>query len=686
MKRYRKWETPERIVQYNLQVADTPLMDAKKIAKQSENMHATSVMINMAGDYAWYPTKVPFHTQNEFLPEGKDLLKDLIQEHHQRNIKIIGRLSCGMVTDQVYHQNPSWVMRDIERKPVLMGEERPGPWSLMYGFCINSSYVDEVIIPALEECLKKYGIDAIFLCGLFAAPCWCDNCRRLYHNKYGKELPEDPKLFEPGWLDFCQKRRLKQIEQVIEKGNPDIPFIHYYHPFAVDMGNTMDMAIEMDDVETIREMKGLQLEEAQDIISVGRSKLQSHLLPTIRMKMCQNNGSGNQTIGLIHSAPGLDWRHIDIPETEYCFWCAQVIASGAQIGYSLTGFPDAMYDKRILKSIIKLNKMAEKTAPVIMQAKRYANVLIVCNAEKPATGWATALAESHKEYDLVQESLLEQQKLESYQLIIIPYDVTVNSQMAKRLEVYVAQGGNLFVEGTNNEKLEPIKDLLGIEGIIVESEELEATYLRIQSEMGFLEEEIKDTELLPLKGRVGFYKENPDVKKLLTWVPTFAPTKFIAFPPDRASLCTKRTEVPMLTTREYGKGRSTYFSFHVSDLVVDYGLKDISDLLKSCFNKALNEEIRIKAPSQIISYTYKTNSGFAVFFINGIGSRPLKEVIPCTGIVLQFRKSEKKKIKSVYLVMEDEPIPWKENGEFVEILMPVLMDWSMIQIELTELL
>ena len=46
------WKEPMRVLQYNLQVKDTPLMDAKKLAEQTVELAANVVVMNVGGIYA----------------------------------------------------------------------------------------------------------------------------------------------------------------------------------------------------------------------------------------------------------------------------------------------------------------------------------------------------------------------------------------------------------------------------------------------------------------------------------------------------------------------------------------------------------------------------------------------------------------------------------------------------------
>lgn len=69
------------------------------------------MVFNVGGIYAWYRSNVAFHVQNEYLPRGSDLLRDMIQSCHQRGIRFIARFDFSKAEDSVYLQKPQWFVR-----------------------------------------------------------------------------------------------------------------------------------------------------------------------------------------------------------------------------------------------------------------------------------------------------------------------------------------------------------------------------------------------------------------------------------------------------------------------------------------------------------------------------------------------------------------------------------------------
>ena len=134
------WQEPLRVIQTNLQVQDTALMNPEKIAAEIEEMAGNTLVMNVGGIYSWYQSQVKYHHINEYLPAEFDLLEDLITACHARNIKVVARFDFSKAEDLIYYQKPQWFVRKHDHTPLAYGTMRPGNWSLLYSTCINAGY------------------------------------------------------------------------------------------------------------------------------------------------------------------------------------------------------------------------------------------------------------------------------------------------------------------------------------------------------------------------------------------------------------------------------------------------------------------------------------------------------------------------------------------------------------------
>jgi len=106
------WERPLRVIQTNLQVRDTKAIRPDILAEQLKQMGANALVFNVGGIYAWYDTEVLYHNKNTFLPKDFDLLNNVIEECHKREIKFIARFDFSKADDYVYLNKTQWFVRD----------------------------------------------------------------------------------------------------------------------------------------------------------------------------------------------------------------------------------------------------------------------------------------------------------------------------------------------------------------------------------------------------------------------------------------------------------------------------------------------------------------------------------------------------------------------------------------------
>lgn len=207
-----------QIIQFNLQVEDTKQMDAQKIAESVICLGANAVVLNVGGIYAWYHSQVPFHHVNEYLPKGKELLREMIQECHARGIQVIGRFDFSKTEDTTYLQHPEWFVQDEKGEPVCYGSRRMGNWSLLMSTCVNGGYRgEEFAVPVLKEAMEAFKMDGIFLNAPQMEPCFCTNCRRKYYRKYKKELPLEKANWEKDWMRSCLKENIGVLYQAVKE-------------------------------------------------------------------------------------------------------------------------------------------------------------------------------------------------------------------------------------------------------------------------------------------------------------------------------------------------------------------------------------------------------------------------------------------------------------------------------------
>lgn len=676
------WYKQLRMVQYNLQMKDTPLMDAEKIARETSEMRADSVVINVADSVVWYDTDIKYLKVNPYLPKGRDLLAELLEQFHKLNIKVFARIAFMGFEEATYYQKPEWVKRDVNQAPVLSGSDRPGGWNNFYVPCPNGEFISEVGRDLLEEAFSKYDFDGVFYLGgvAWGNICWCDSCKKRYREIYGRPMPETAELIDPQWNKDYMRNRDIELYSAFLSAHPNKPFLQYYFPFDLDMGFD-GPKLPAYNLLHVAEAGNILCTEAQNILSLGASRLHEWNTPALRMKMGRTIENYPPPVGIIHPCPGMDWRHTCMPEAEFLYWSAQIPANGGSFWTAFTGFADTIADKRMLETVRRMNYMASLIEEDMYEAESDCQVMLLSDGGVYVQGWAEALMCAHIDYDMLAHYQLSYERIKKYPMVIIPKNFQYPGDSQAIFENYVENGGKLIVEGTEEQSLRHVHKLLGINCIIVNSENQVGAYLRIEPGSKEIQEKIGKCELVPLRGRIGFCKPREESQVLATWVPPFASFSTSGFPPERASLPAERTDIPLCIVSEHGKGKVMFLPYEPAKLIREYGISDMFTMIRACAEYMLAEEQKIKAeaPQRVIMSVFHKKNQHMIHLVNGIGQRPLLEMIPCNDLNISI-KLKGRTVQSVVSKISDVKLSYDVQGDVLLIHVPRLDVWDMLLI------
>lgn len=680
MEQKQWWQGPMRVMQYNLQVRDTGGMDAEKIARETEELACNVVVVNVGGIYAWYPSKVKYHHINEFLPKDRDLLTDLIEAFHRRNIKFVARFDFSITDDTTYLEKPQWFARHKDKTPYFRGEKRMGDWSLFLNTCANSGYRnEEVAVPVLKEVLNSYDIDGIFLNAPMASACFCEKCQEKYEQTYRKPMPDSELEFEEGWLSKCTKDNIGEMYRAI-KATRDVPLILYYTPYS---GRSKSFGrIDRDSIYERYETADLICTESQDVLSRGVNDIPETIHPIMAMKAGQREDGTPKPFGIIHSCPGMDWRHVGLPVAEYLPWMCQVPASGGILWHSVTGYPDTIPDKRILKAAGKVDRMILKSEPDMEGAKSRAEVLLCWDGSQAARGWAEALVKNHVSFDLMQDYRINEARMSHYRAVVAPDGLLGCEGMEEALETYVKQGGRLLLENTSYEDTVRACGFIGISPQIRTGEYLTASYLYFEEAGGLLKKGM-ETDKIPFRGAVTYCTPDSGCDVLATLIPPFAPLEVVGAPPERASIPVQHTEIPLVMNHQWGEGQVVYLPFSLNSLLQDYRLSDHYQFIGNLVDFLLGErELSVDGPGALQTTMYETEDKLLIHLVNETGQRPLMDTVPVHNVVLRVKIPEGRRAAAVRSVIEEQKLEWRQEEDRVVINLERVEVWEMIAVDL----
>ncbi len=675
------WKKHLRIVQYNMQSKDTGRIDPEELARQTEEMGFTAAVVNAVDSVLWADLPGEETPVNPYLPKGRDLLKEMIAAFHRRGIRVIARGAYMGMEEDTYYRHPEWAARTPEGAPIALGNDRPGLWKRLYAICPNAGFLREDGRRIAQRIFEKYDFDGGFWFG-GGMQCFCDLCKLKYKEATGTEMSADPKMNRPGWDAALQKADANALrDAVFEVRGGEIPWFRYY--WGLERNERFgERVVHLPAGNLARQAQegNAMLTEAQDVLSRGTEHIPEWNTGMLDMKLGRAMGKEAPPIGIIHTCPGMDWRHACMPEEEFLYWAAQIPANGGSLWVSMTGIPDTICDKRMLRAVKALNEWERICEAEMAEAVSRAQVLLLSNGSMSTKGWADALTGVHLDFDMTSADLLREETLRKYPVVIAPKDFRYPAGSGAWFAAYVNAGGRLLAEGTRADALNEVIDLLGTEGVLSQSEEVEATYLRLEDDGA--KAAVGETELVPLKGRIGFTHPKEGTKTLASWVPQFAPAIFAGLPPERASLPAEQTDIPLVLSHAEGAGEVTFVSFEASRLAREYALKDMLRLMGHLVQRLLGDrqDLWIDAPARVMVSVFETEDAALLHFVNGVGQRPLTDVIEISGIRVRMKQNGKT-VRRVTARLAGEDIPFAVGEGVLSFTLPPLSTWEMVRVE-----
>ena len=181
------------------------------------------------------------------------------------------------------------------------------------------------------------------------------------------------------------------------------------------------------------------------------------------MKLGRLPGKNLRPFGIIHSCPGMDWRHTGLPAAEYEYWMSQIPAAGGQLWHSLTGFDRTITDHRMLETVRQVNEKTAVSNRYLEDAAPVVDAWILWSGSKKELAMAKAFSGVSHFVEFLNLLLLEQNlNPEQYPLLVVADGSRLKTKQLQYLREYVARGGRLFVEKTDSETDTVLEELMGI--------------------------------------------------------------------------------------------------------------------------------------------------------------------------------------------------------------------------------
>lgn len=528
---------PWRMIQTNLRQIDMEDIDAKTFVRELQRFHASVLLLNTGGIIASYPTAVEDHFQSEYL--HGDSLQAVMRACRDAGIRVIARMDFSKVRRPVYEKHPDWAYRDRHGDIVDYNGDVHA--------CLCGGYQQGKAFEIIEEVVRTLPVDGLFInMGGFQVRdysyryhgiCHCENCQRLFRQRFGLELP---------------------LEE-----NMDDPVFRKYKVFQREVQAEYKARLE-------RLIHGLNPEMAIDGIDFTR--MESNTEYKRPLPFWQYSASSNTRVlrgvdgGMVSSNTSVDfigffYRHVAVnpQEQELRLW--QDVANFGGIDYYLIGRLDNHEDKSGYAGIQKVfaykaaheeeyRGIASLADALVIRGNRWDNI-------PEERGWIRALTEAHMLFDEVQLSSLKPDvALSKYKAIVLPDTQSLPDWLAAKLDAFAQDGGCVIASGQTGKydgdyNLNATYPLacMGVRRLTHLREDMASAMLHVEDGDLAVFSSYRDDRVLYFGDSFQFAEFEPAAKGYLRLIP---PHRF--GPPERCYY-TQITDIPGVTVHPYGKGQ-----------------------------------------------------------------------------------------------------------------------------------
>jgi hypothetical protein len=654
-----------------------------------KNTQTQGVVVNAGGIVAYYPTKIPLHYQSKYL-QGRDLFGDLCRAAHEDGLVVFARMDSNRANEDFYKAHPDWFAIDADGKPYRAAD--------LYITCVNSPYYNEHIPAILTEIANMYhpeGFTDNSWSGLGRESiCYCENCKKSFKAKTGKEIPKTHNWDDPvyrQWIRWNYDRRLEiwDLNNRTTKaaGGPDCTWA------GMNSGSISGQA------RSFRDFK--EICRRADIIMMDHQ--------------ARSDTNGFQNIAdigkVVHGILGWDklipdsmamyqqgrpqFRVASKPVQEAHMWMIEGFAGGIQPWWHhIAAYHE---DRRMYHTAEPIYRWYRANEEFLINRNPIGTIGVVWSqdntdyygrdesevlVDQPWRGVIQAMIRARIPYQPVHADHIDRDA-SKFSLLILPNVASMSAAQVASVRRFVEKGGNLFATGHSslyNEAGEVLNDyalgdLFGAHLVNKpDKKELASfnttlhTYLRLSPEMrsqvygphvgsepavtGQRHAVLKgydETDIIPYGGVLKSLKTDPKANVILTFIPEFP-----IYPPETAWMREPKTDIPGLILNTSANGsRVVFMPADLDRQFGRYNLPDHGNLIANIIRWASKDEIPLTVEGAgLVDCNMYQQPGRVILHITNLISagtwrQPVDEYIPIGPLTVRVRLP--KDVKGEYL-------------------------------------
>jgi hypothetical protein len=381
--------------------------------------------------WAYHPSKANvMHPHLEF-----DLLGAMVDAAHEIGVNTPVYLSAGL-DEKIARKHPDWLYRNKDESTTWVPDfNTPG----FHLFCFNNPYL-EILLNQIEEVVKNYDADGIFLDIVKPKPCYCQNCVQSLLDE-GKDPYDEKNALEFGervYANYTEK-----VRETIDKYKPSLPVFH-------NVGHIAKGRRDLAHMNTHLELESLPTGGW----GYDHFPLSARYAQTLGMEFLGMTGKFHTMWGEFGG-----FKHPNALKYE----AALSIANGAKCSIGDQLHPRGLMDPLTYNIIGAAYKEVEEKEPWCTNVTSVADVAVLSYEStqinevyyRDTENWidvgaTRALLQNHILFDVIDTT----HDFAQYKVIVLPDAIRLDEMLQTKLLTYVGNGGKLLATGESGLAIE----------------------------------------------------------------------------------------------------------------------------------------------------------------------------------------------------------------------------------------
>lgn len=684
-----------RWAQLTLVEDDPPKLDVGFWLDYFRRTHADAVCLSAGGCVAYYPTEVPFHHRSAWLGD-RDVFGELVAGCRKLGMVVIARTDPHATYDDVQAAHPDWIAVDAEGRP-----RRHWASPEMWVTCGLGPYNFEIMTEVHREVVGRYRVDGLFVNRWEGhGTCYCEHCRRGFHEATGRDLPRTADPRDPAARDYRQWREERLFalwrlwETEARKINPDCCVIP----------NTGGGATSRLDMKTIGERAAMLVADRQ-----ARRGLMAPWAIGMNAKEYRAAVGRKPVAGLFSVGVEEAYRWKDSVQSadEIRLWVADLIANGMRPWY--TKFAGTLHDRRWLQPVEEIFAWCHGAERYLRNERPLARVGLVYSqqtawscgerardrVEDPALGWYQALVESRVPFEMVHDRLLDAEHLAPLRTLVLPNVEALSDRQCAQLAAFVRGGGGLVATSETSLRDESgversdfgLADVFGVSFAGRRKGPVQNSYLRLEHETAGGHPLLRGLEDAP---RIihGAWQLDVKVTRPFPNPPVTLIPSYPDLPMEKVYVRQPRTDVPQVFLREAGAGRVAYFPWDIDRTFWEVLAVDHLKLMRNAVLWTTNEDppVTVTGPGVLDVTVWRQKGSLTVHLVNLTNPMmmkgPVRELLPVAEQKVRLGVPDGLRAKGVRLLVAGTTPPFRQSGAWLETAVPSVRAHEVVAVDL----